>query len=83
MWGWFKKKTEQKEEFYSFWKTDFSDCETSDYLPAHSVCKTEENKNCRFLTNFESMELCSHPDHKKFIPEGSEPFDPYKRQFKD
>lgn len=63
------------------WKEDFSDCATLDYLPDYSICKCRENRNCRFVTTFAGMILCSNPKHKSFIPEGSEPFDPHKNLF--
>ncbi len=83
--GWFfnRKKKVDEPEYASIWKQDFSDCETSDYLPAYSVCLNKNNSYCRHVAIFEGMSLCGNPDHKKFIPEGSEPFDPHKGQFND
>ena len=78
MFGWLKKKREPDQEKYtSIWKEDFSDCVTADYLPNYSVCQTESQTICRYCVRYESMLLCSHPDHKRFIPEGSEPFIPH------
>lgn len=77
MWGWFKKKrAEQAVEQVSVWKNDFSDCVAADYLPGYSVCQSENNMTCRYVTRYAGMTLCSNPDHKAFIPVGSEPFNP-------
>ncbi|VGO14364.1 hypothetical protein PDESU_02925 [Pontiella desulfatans] len=82
MWWIFgKRKKEQAPEYTSIWKEDFSDCVTSDYLPQYSVCLCGNNRSCRHLAMYAGMELCSNPNHKSYIPEGSEPFDPHKRQF--
>lgn len=80
MWWPFKKKPEkqQPETKKSFWKEDFSDCVTADYLPQYSVCKCRNNRHCRFVAMYAGMVLCSNPRHKSFIPEGSERFDPHK-----
>ncbi len=80
--GWFKKRKKPVEEdFVNVWKSDFSDCVTADYLPEYSVCQCSENKTCRFTTRYAGMLLCSNPEHKSFIPEGAEPFNPHKGQF--
>jgi len=82
MWGLFKRKKKGEErEIASVWKNDFSDCVTSDFLPEHSVCRNKDNRNCRYVATYAGMTLCSNPDHKSFIPEGSEPFDPHKGRF--
>lgn len=81
MWLVKKKKKTGKEECVSIWKHDFSDCITSDYLPEYSVCLCQENRTCRFVAMYAGMTLCSNPEHKSFIPEGSIPFDPHKGQF--
>ncbi len=79
--GWFKKKNKVSEDDdASVWKSDFSDCITADYLPEYSVCQCPQNSNCRFVTRYAGMLLCSNPDHKSFIPEGAETFDPHKRR---
>ncbi|VGO20013.1 hypothetical protein SCARR_02073 [Pontiella sulfatireligans] len=82
MWK-FWKKVKKEEESVSIWKTDFSDCVTADYLPTYSVCKCDNNRHCRFIVYYEGMRLCSHPEHRNFIPEGAPRFDPHKNQFRD
>ncbi len=79
MW-WFKKKKPVEEEYVSIWKDDFSDCVSADYLPSYSVCQTKDNTSCRYVARYADMLLCSNPDHKSFIPEGAEQFDPRKFQ---
>jgi hypothetical protein len=83
--GWLfnRKKKADEPVHVSVWKDDFSDCTTKDYLPAYSVCLNDNNTHCRFVAMYAGMTLCGNPEHKKFIPEGSEPFDPHKGQFKD
>lgn len=77
MFKWFSnKKSTEPEQSVSVWKEDFSDCVTADYLPSYSVCQTESRSKCRYCVRYEGMILCSHPDHKRYIPEGSEPFIP-------
>lgn len=84
MWGWFKqKKKPVEDEFVSIWKSDFSDCIVADYLPTYSVCQNEKNTSCRYVAHYAGMILCSNPQHKSFIPEGAERFDPHKGQFLD
>ena len=82
MWP-FKKKEKQELECDSIWKSDFSGCVTADYLPGYSICQCGQNSNCRYVAFYAGMTLCSHPLHKSFIPEGSEPFDPHRNQFRD
>jgi hypothetical protein len=81
MWWPGKKKREKAEEYVSVWKQNFSDCTTSDYLPTYSICLCSDNRNCRYVAMYAGMTLCSNPEHKSFIPEGSEPFNPHKGQF--
>jgi hypothetical protein len=82
MWGLFRRKVRKEEqEGASIWKEDFSDCTSADFLPEYSVCLNKDNINCRYVAKFADMTLCGHPEHKAFIPEGSEPFDPHKGQF--
>ncbi|MCK4564391.1 MAG: hypothetical protein KAU94_06935 [Verrucomicrobia bacterium] len=83
MWCWFKKKRQNKgeEEYVSIWKSDFSDCVSADYLPDYSVCQNKNNATCRYVARYASMTLCSNPEHKSFIPEGAEPFNPHKGRF--
>lgn len=83
MWSIFKKtkKAVVEEEYESIWKTDFSDCVAADYIPNYSVCQTESNRNCRHVIRYSGMLLCSHKEHKSFIPEGAPQFDPHKGQF--
>lgn len=81
MWWFEKKKKESEEERISVWKEDFSKCMTADYLPNYSVCQTEDTSSCRYIAQYEGMVLCSHPEHKSFIPEGSEPFNPHANRF--
>jgi hypothetical protein len=83
MWSFFKKKNTQHEEHASVWKSDFSDCVAADYLPAYSVCQNGNNRDCRFVVRYAGMILCSHSDHKTFIPEDAEMFNPHKGQFSD
>ncbi|MBN2163769.1 MAG: hypothetical protein JXR25_11225 [Pontiellaceae bacterium] len=78
MWWPFNIKEKQQEEPVSIWKEDFSDCATLDFLPEYSVCKNCNNRHCRYVAIYGAMVLCSNPDHKSFIIEGSEPFDPHK-----
>ena len=82
---WFLKKKNKplEDEYVSVWKSDFSDCVAADYLPNHSICKSKKNSNCRYVARYASMILCSNPEHKSFIPEGAEEFNPHKGQFKD
>ena len=77
MWSFFRKKKPVEEE-QSYWKEDFSDCVVQDYLPDFSICKCRNSGNCRYIAIYSNVFLCSHPDHKSFIPPGSEPFDPHK-----
>lgn len=79
MWWLFKKKKhdENKESLWAQWKSDFESCVAADYLPDYSVCQCEDNTSCRYLARYENMLLCSHPDHKEFIPEDAEPFTPH------
>lgn len=82
MWGLFRRRKKEEElDVASVWKQDFSDCVTADYLPEYSVCQNEDNRSCRFVAIYAGMTLCSNPNHKSFIPEGAEPFDPHKGQF--
>lgn len=82
MWWLFKKKkSENPEEYTSIWKEDFSDCVVADFLPTYSVCQSMENRHCRYVAMYSGMTLCSHPDHKSFIPKDAVPFDPHKGQF--
>ena len=83
MWSWFKKKKQAESESTSVWKSDFSDCLAADYLPAYSVCQNASNRDCRYVVRYSGMTLCSHSDHKSFIPEDAEPFNPHKDQFRD
>jgi len=81
---WFKKKKKKVEdEPVSVWKEDFSDCVTEDYLPSFSFCRCKNNPICRYAARYADVTLCSHPEHKSFIPPGSEPFDPRKGLFTD
>jgi hypothetical protein len=80
MW-WFTKKKSIEEEPVDIWKSDFSECVTADYIPDYSACQTKNNTSCRFVARYAGMSLCSNPNHKSFIPEGSEPFNPHKGQF--
>ena len=77
----FNGKKERKKERKSFWKDDFSDCSTLDYLPEYSVCTCNNNRQCRYVAMYAGVMLCGNPKHKSFIPEGSEPFDPYSGRF--
>ncbi len=79
MW-WFKKKKQVEEEYVSIWKEDFSDCITADYLPSYSVCQNENNASCRHVALYAGMQLCGNPEHKSFIPEGAEPFNPHAKR---
>ena len=81
--NWFKKKRQNKgeEEYVSIWKSDFSDCVSADYLPDYSVCQNENNVTCRYVARYAGMTLCSNPEHKSFIPEDAEPFNPHKGRF--
>lgn len=85
MWRWFNKKKQnsKEEEYESVWKSDFSDCISADYLPGYSVCQNDNNVTCRYVARYAGMILCSNPEHKSFIPEGAEPFNPHKGQFLD
>lgn len=80
-WLFWKKKSVEQNEYVSVWKDNFTDCVTSDYLPEYSVCLSKDNRSCRFVAIYAGMTLCSNPEHKRFIPEDSEPFDPHKGQF--
>jgi hypothetical protein len=53
----------------SIGKDDFSGCVTAGYLPGYSVCRSEDSASCRHKVQFAGMLLCSHPDHRRFIPE--------------
>ena len=79
MWSWLKKRNKQDDDQASVWKSDFSDCVTADYLPGHSVCQSEDNTTCRYVTRYAGMTLCSNPDHKTFIPKDAEPFNPRRQ----
>ncbi len=83
MWWLFKKSKKKVEVDINIWKIDFSDCVTADYLPTYSVCQCQQNNNCRFIARYAGMILCSNPEHKNFIPEGAELFDPQKGQYLD
>ena len=76
MWSIFRKKKAVKET--SYWKEDFTDCETRDYLPDFSICRCKNSRNCRFISIYSNVFLCNHPNHKSFIPPDSEPYDPHK-----
>ncbi len=77
MWSLFRKKARrQEEEPPSIWKSDFTDCTALDYLPHYSVCMCENHRHCRHAAVYASVTLCSHPQHKSFIPKDSKPFDP-------
>lgn len=77
MWNWFRKKRNiRDEEEVSMWKIEFSDCVCADYLPGYSVCNNENNLTCRYVARYAGMTLCSHPDHKSFIPADAKPFNP-------
>lgn len=82
MWWPFKKSQKadaQKPQF--MWKEDFTDCVALKYLPEYSVCKCKNNYQCRFVAMFSGLVLCCNPEHKSFIPEDSEPYDPYEGSF--
>jgi|GEM_PF-5877721 len=70
-----RKKPEEEKAYTSIWKDDFSNCKTQDYLPSYSICCTEDNLFCRYIARYANVVLCTHPKHKTFISEGSEPFD--------
>jgi len=76
MWQFFRRKKIIEET--SYWKADFSDCEARDYLPDYSICKSKSSHNCRHISIYANVFLCSHPNHKSFIPPDSERFDPHK-----
>jgi hypothetical protein len=76
-----KVRDDKKQEVEAFWKEDFSNCSTLKYLPDYSVCRCPDNRRCRYASVYSGLTLCGHPDHKKFIPEGSEAFDPQKGIF--
>lgn len=80
-WPFSRKTPKEPEEPASIWKQDFSDCVTADFIPTYSVCQTLDNRRCRFVAMYSDMRLCSHPDHKRFIPSDAAPFDPHKGQF--
>jgi len=84
MFNWLFKRNKNMEEEgeVSMWKIDFSDCETADFLPNYSVCKCAESESCRHIAMYSGMKLCSHPEHKEFIPPDSPAFDPHAGQFK-
>ncbi len=75
MW-WFKRKKSLAEEPSSIWKSDFSDCVTTDYLPSYSVCNNENNTTCRYVALYAGMSLCGNPQHKTFIPNDTAPTEP-------
>jgi hypothetical protein len=82
MWWFFSKKKQQApDQPESIWKQNFSECLTADFIPNYSVCQTSDNRHCRFVIMYSGMTLCSHPDHKKFIPKNAPSFDPHKGQF--
>lgn len=84
MFNYFKKKKKLPgEDYVGIWKNDFSDCVAADYLPSYSVCQNENNVACRYVAQYAGMNLCSNPEHKNFIPEGAERFNPHKGQFSD
>lgn len=76
---WWVKKKQKKldDDEVSFWKENFSDCVVADYLPDYSVCQCENNRNCRYVTRYAGMLLCSNPVHKSFLPEGAACFNPH------
>lgn len=76
MWKFFRKREPVEET--SYWKEDFSDCNARDYLPDYSICKCKSSRNCRYMSIYGTVFLCSHPEHKSFIPPGSDRFDPHK-----
>jgi hypothetical protein len=80
-WPFSKRKPKEQDEPHSFWKEDFSNCVTADFIPTYSVCQTPDNGNCRFIAIYSGMKLCSHPKHKSFIPADAPPFDPHEGQF--
>ena len=81
MWWPFSKKIQKEpDEPVSIWKQDFSDCVAADFIPTYSVCQAMNNRHCRFVAMYSGMRLCSHPEHKSFIPEDAAPFDPHKGQ---
>ena len=80
-WPFSRKKEKKPVEPHSFWKEDFSDCVTADFIPTYSVCQTLDHRNCRFIAMYAGMRLCSHPEHKSFIPKDAPSFDPHKGQF--
>lgn len=81
---WFRKRKKPvADDPVSRWKNDFSDCLTADYLPSYSVCLSENNTGCRYLAHYAGMTLCSHPDHKRFIPADGRPFNPHEGQFEE
>jgi hypothetical protein len=81
--SWFfrKKKEIDNDDYVSIWKVDFSDCVAADYLPGYSVCQCGNNRTCRYVARYAGMKLCGNPNHKSFIPEGAEIFNPHKDQF--
>lgn len=82
--GWFRKKKKPAEkEPLIVWKEDFSDCITADYLPNYSICQNKNNASCRYIAHYSGMLLCSNPMHKRFIPDGAEPFNPHEDRFSD
>ena len=83
MWPFGSRKKKPEEELDGFWKEDFSDCITSDYLPTYSVCRSGNNRQCRHVAMYAGMTLCGNPEHKSFIPADSQPFDPHRNQFRD
>jgi len=80
-WPFGRNKQSETDEPRSIWKQDFSDCVTADFIPTYSVCQTLNNRYCRHVVMYSGMKLCSHPEHKRFIPEDAAPFDPHKGQF--
>jgi hypothetical protein len=80
--GWFRKKKKPAEkEHTAGWKEDFSDCIAADFLPGYSVCRNKNNTSCRYIVHYSGMTLCSNPQHKSFIPDGEEPFNPHPGRF--
>ena len=75
MWWLFKKKKVESDSDESIWKCNYSDCVATDFLPDYSICRCDNNQNCRYITQYSGMMLCSHPNHKEYVPSGSEPFD--------
>lgn len=79
--NWFKSEKRIEKEYVNVWKNDFSDCVTSDYLPSYSFCQNEKNATCRYVARYAGATLCSSPQHKSFIPEGTERYSSKKAKF--